>query len=143
MLLDAAASVLARFGLGESRPVSPQLDGVLVVLVPPDVEPEALVDERADRLAVVEERLDEVGEVERPLGRDDRQHGRLERVDAHADVPGHLRLLLVAEHALRVGAVIEVEHAVVGLHPAPVRGDREHVAALAVMLEQRTDDRAS
>jgi hypothetical protein len=103
----------------------------LIVVVPADVEPVAVVCIRPHRLAGVDQLEDQVRHVQ-PLVLGDEAH-RLgtEDVDPHADGVRDLRLLHVAVHVPRHGSLaIELQHPVVGLDDAAMGCDGEDVARL-------------
>jgi len=104
--------------------------------VPADVEPVAIEQIGADGLADLEHPQHEVRYVEAALW-NQLDRPRLQRVDAHADDVGQLRLLVIARHHVRLaGGPRHAEHAVVDVHDTPVCGDRHGVAGAPVKIEE-------
>src|SRR5262249_37336746 len=79
-------------------PFLDQPDRLVVVRLPSDVEPEAVVLERPNGGVRAKRVPHEVREVEVPLPRNQVERGRLEHVDAHAHREVELRLLSESDY---------------------------------------------
>src|SRR6266508_734561 len=112
----------------------PTCDGLLVVVPPADIEPEAVVGVGPDRLLSGQQRLYEIREVEVSVSGNEVDDRRLDGVDPHAHERCDLRLLLIRLDSAE--AVPDMHHAITDLDRPLHRRHGHGVAVLAVLSQE-------